>query len=279
MRKIIQFISAILMNINIPGYLKNNIYKGDLKKICVPGMNCYSCPGAVASCPIGSLQSVIGDAKYKMSFYVLGTIALFGITMGRFLCGFLCPFGLFQELLHKFKTKKYSLPRLLKYIKYPVLIIFVFLLPAIIVDKYGNGAPYFCKLLCPVGSLQGGIFLASFSSTFRAMFGVLSLWKFTLLGLVILGSIYINRFFCKLLCPLGAMMAFFNKYSFYQYDVDKTKCISCDACTKICKMDVSIHKNTADLECIRCGECKPICPTQAITSGIKFKENLESQNI
>ncbi len=85
MRKLVQFLSSILMNLNITGFFKSNIYKGELKKICIPGMNCYSCPGAIGSCPIGSLQAVIGNSKYRISFYVLGMIVFFAITMGRLL--------------------------------------------------------------------------------------------------------------------------------------------------------------------------------------------------
>lgn len=271
MRKIIQFISAILMNANISGFLKGTIYTGKLKTVCVPGLNCYSCPGAIGSCPIGALQSVIGQVKYRMSFYIVGTIALFGITMGRLLCGFLCPFGLFQELLHKIPSKKFSIPRIFTYFKYIILIVFVILLPILLTNKYGVSSPYFCKLICPVGTLQGGIFLSIQNEMIRGLLGPLFLWKLFILISVIVGSVFVSRIFCKVLCPLGALMALFNKYSFYQYEVDKDKCISCDACTRVCKMDVSIYKNSKDLECIRCGECKPVCPTSAITSGIKIK--------
>lgn len=271
MRKIVQWLSAIIMNSNVSGFLNKTIYKGDLKSICVPGLNCYSCPGAIGSCPIGSLQAVIGQAKYKISFYVLGTIALFGVGMGRFLCGFLCPFGLLQDLLHKIPSRKFSTPKVFTYLKYVILVVFVILLPAFLVDNFGISTPYFCEYICPVGTLQGGIFLAAFNPLLRSMFGTLFIWKMLILIIVIVSSVFVYRIFCKFLCPLGALMALFNKYSFYQYNVDMDKCSSCNACSVACKMDVEIYKKPADLECIRCGECKPACPTQAITSGIKFK--------
>ena len=62
------------------------------------GLNCYSCPGAVGSCPIGSLQSSIGS-KYKISLYVAGLLIFVGALFGRFICGWMCPFGLVQEML------------------------------------------------------------------------------------------------------------------------------------------------------------------------------------
>ena len=105
-RTISQIFATILTNANLRGFLDRNIYKGESKKICVPGLNCYSCPGAVGSCPIGALQAVIGGIRHKFSFYVIGIMSLFGVVFGRFICGWLCPFGFFQDLLYKIKTRK-----------------------------------------------------------------------------------------------------------------------------------------------------------------------------
>ena len=91
------------------GFLEGKIYKGQIKYVCVPGLNCYSCPGALGSCPIGSLQAVLDSGKFRVSCYVFGFLTLFGALLGRFVCGWLCPFGLVQDLLHKiplFRKKK-----------------------------------------------------------------------------------------------------------------------------------------------------------------------------
>ena len=74
--------------------MKGNIYKGDLKGMCVPGLNCYSCPGAIGACPLGSLQSALLNSKFKTPYYILGLLIIFGALLGRVVCGFLCPFGL-----------------------------------------------------------------------------------------------------------------------------------------------------------------------------------------
>ena len=94
------------------GFLQGKIYRGKLKLICMPGLNCYSCPGALGSCPIGSLQAVLDSGKFRFSCYVLGFLVLFGAVLGRFVCGWLCPFGLVQDLLHKIPLfqKKKNLP-------------------------------------------------------------------------------------------------------------------------------------------------------------------------
>ena len=140
---------------------KGSIYKGPGKFICLPGLNCYSCPGALGSCPIGSLQAVIGSRSYRFSFYVAGFLLLFGALFGRLVCGWLCPFGLVQDLLYKipFVKKLRRLPgdRWLKYLKYVILAGFVIVLPLTVLDIVGQGQPWFCKYICPSGTLFAGI--------------------------------------------------------------------------------------------------------------------------
>lgn len=106
----IQTAWALLTNSFLVGFVQGKLYTGKLKSACVPGLNCYSCPGSLGSCPIGSLQAVIGSANYKVSFYLFGFFMLIGTVFGRFVCGFLCPFGLIQELLHKIPFPKRSKP-------------------------------------------------------------------------------------------------------------------------------------------------------------------------
>lgn len=263
----VQLLSTIGTNSYIDGFAEGKIYKGPLKNICAPGLNCYSCPGALTSCPIGALQAVLASAKYWYSLYVVGVLGVFGLLLGRWICGFLCPFGWFQELLYKIKFKKYHLPSWTKKIKYLLLIIFVVILPIFVTNVIGLGNPTYCKYICPVGSLEGGIPLVWMNPELQQVIGVLFYWKLMILLVVIVGSILIYRPFCKILCPLGAIYAIFNKISFYQYAVDGDKCISCKACSEICKMDVEIFETVNHSECIRCGDCKEVCPTGAITSG------------
>ena len=165
--------AALLTNLHLPNFLKGGIYQGAGKSVCVPGLNCYSCPAASGACPIGAFQAVVGSSKFSFSYYITGTLILLGVLLGRFICGFLCPFGWFQELLHKIPTKKLSTRRLkpLRYIKYAVLLIMVFLLPAFWVNDVGMGDPIFCKYLCPQGVLEGAIPLSIANSGIRAALG------------------------------------------------------------------------------------------------------------
>ena len=105
-RTVVQLCWMALTNGYAAGFAKGTIYKGELKRVCVPGLNCYSCPGALGSCPIGSLQAVLGDRNHWFSFYVVGFLLFFGAVLGRFVCGWLCPFGLVQDLLHKIPFPK-----------------------------------------------------------------------------------------------------------------------------------------------------------------------------
>ncbi len=272
-RTIIQLIAAAFTNGYIFGFLQNKIYTGNTKVMCVPGLNCYSCPGAVGSCPIGALQAVLSGRERKFSYYVFGIIMLFGVIFGRLICGFLCPFGLIQDLLHKIPIPKINVPkaidRPLRYLKYVIAALFVILMPIFLVNQFGIGSPYFCKLICPVGTLEGGIQLVSTNEILRSQIGFLFSWKMGILIVVVVLSIIIYRPFCKYICPLGAFYGLFNKFSFYQMEVDTKKCTGCKACERQCKMNVEILKNINSAECIRCGECKDACAFDAIKSGYK----------
>ena len=266
-RGLIQAGAVLLTNLHLPNFLKGGIYQGKGKAVCVPGLNCYSCPAASGACPIGSFQAVVGSSKFSFSYYITGFLILLGVLLGRFICGFLCPFGWFQELLHKIPTKKISTKKLkpLTYIKYAVLLFMVILLPMLITNDVGMGDPFFCKYLCPQGVLEGAIPLAAVNSGIRAALGALFSWKLGILVTVILLSVLFYRPFCKWLCPLGAFYALLNKVSLFGMKVDKHKCVSCGKCAKACKMDVDVTKTPDHTECIRCGMCVRACPTKAVS--------------
>ncbi len=268
-RKAIQAGFGILSNGYFKGFLTARIYKGPLKRFCVPGMNCYSCPGALGACPIGAMQSVFDGRRRRFAFYVVGYLAAIGLFVGRFICGWLCLFGLIQELLYKIPTPKLKVPerldKILRYFKYVLLILFVFALPFFYRSSFGAGDPFFCKYICPVGTLEGGIPLVLLNSGMRAAAGALFRWKFAILIICILASIFIYRPFCKYMCPLGAFYGLFQKISLLRLSINEDACINCGACQNICKMNVDPVKNPNSAECIRCGECVKACPKAALT--------------
>ena len=271
-RHVFQSFWFLLTNSFFEGFKTGKIYGGKWKQLCVPGMNCYSCPGAKGSCPIGALQAVIGSPKFKFSYYVVGFLFFVGALIGRGVCGYLCPFGLVQDILHKIpfvkKIETFKGDKALRKAKYLILLVFVILLPLFLVDIIGQGAPYFCKLICPVGMMEGGIPLVLMNKSMRGAIGFLYAWKGLILILTILLSIVIYRPFCKYICPLGAIYSLFNSVSLFRYTLDHQKCIHCGRCKAVCEMQCDPVKNCNDLECIRCGKCKNACPVDAIACGI-----------
>ncbi|MCR5272840.1 MAG: 4Fe-4S binding protein [Lachnospiraceae bacterium] len=265
-RKYTQLLAAVILNSNFNGFLTGRIYKGDLKGVCAPGLNCYSCPGALASCPLGSLQSALVKPSFKFPFYIAGTLLLFGVLFGRMICSFLCPFGFLQELLYKIplpKIKKNRFTRILSYLKYLILAVFVIGIPLV------NLAPGFCKYICPAGTLEAGIPLTLADQNLRAQIGFLFSWKVFVLVVFICVCAMVYRGFCRFVCPLGAIYSFFNYTSFFGVEVEKDKCTGCNACVKYCKMDVL---KVGDRECISCGECRVVCKNKAI----RYKNPLDN---
>ena len=275
LRTCVQAAWAFLTNCYAIGFAEGKIYTGPLKNLCLPGLNCYSCPGAVGSCPIGSLQAVMGSWKFSVSLYVGGFLMLVGALMGRFVCGWLCPFGLVQDLPYKIpflrKIDRFPGDKALRYLKYVILLVFVILMPLFVVDIVGQGGPAFCKYICPSGTLIGGIPLVFKNPSLQAMVGFLFQWKAAILIVTVLISILIYRPFCKYICPLGATYALFNRASLYRLRVDQNACVNCGLCAKTCNMGVDPVKTPNSAECIRCGDCARACPKDAIHLGFRTR--------
>lgn len=272
LRTAVQLAWSALSNGYVMGFAKGKLYGGGLKNVCVPGLNCYSCPGALGACPLGALQATLSDRNYRFAFYAVGFLMLFGAVLGRVTCGFLCPFGLVQDLLYKIPLpKKKFLPgdRFLKWLKYILLVLFCILLPMVVVDVVGQGKPWFCAYVCPSGTFLGGIPMVAANAGLRTALGWLWRWKLALLiGIVIL-SVFYYRPFCRYLCPLGAIYGCFNPVSLLRYKLDKDACIQCGQCQKACPFAIDPSKTPNHVECIRCGRCLDACPTDALKGFVR----------
>lgn len=265
-RRLIQIYAALLYNANIKGFVTGKIFKGDSKAMCVPGMNCYSCPGAIGACPIGSLQAALADSGASWPAYVIGIILLEAVILGRTMCGWLCPAGLLQELAYKIKTpklKKSKITRVLSYFKFVVLFVLVIGVPLFYGLYLNVSVPTFCKYICPVGTFEGSMFLLTnpANESLLSNLGQLFTWKFFVMVAIMVASVFIYRVFCRFLCPLGALFGLFNKFSILGVEVNEEKCNGCGKCVSECKMDT---KRVGDHECIMCGECKNSCANHAI---------------
>ncbi len=267
-RRLVQWLTLLGSNAYIPGFLNGRIYKGELKSFCVPGLNCYSCPGALGSCPLGSLQAVLGSLRYRFSFYVTGLMLGFGLLFGRLVCGFLCPFGLLQELIHKIPFYRVKKPwHWPIYIKYALLIVFVIALPLLARSAMGVGKPAFCQYVCPAGTLTGGVPLLIANPLLRKSIGWLFALKMTLAVATVVGCLMITRFFCRCLCPLGAFYGLFNGVALYRLRLEERNCVRCGACARTCPMGVDPSKTPDSPECIRCGDCVKACRFSALGAG------------
>ena len=267
-RKWIQFFSTLVVN-GFWGFpVTRNIYQGPLKVICSPGLNCFSCPAAIAYCPLGSLQQLLAGIRFSLetgSYYVgtfvVGTMGLLGAAVGRFICGWACPFGLFQELLHKIPSVKYTIPRQLNWFKYGFLALFVVILPLFMVDEFGLGAPWFCKYVCPAGTLEAGIPMLLLQPDLKTTIGWLYWNKIGILILFVMWSVFSSRPFCRTTCPLGAFYGFFNRYRLVKLKLNVDNCTECGACHKVCPMEINFNETPDSAECISCLKCM----TQACT--------------
>lgn len=259
-------------NAYLPGFLTGRIYTGPTKIACVPGLSCYSCPGALGSCPIGAMQFVLGSREFSFSLYITGFLVAVGGAAGRFICGWLCPFGWVQDLLHKipFRRKIRIVPgnAWLKYLKYGMLVVFVILFPLFVLDIAGQGEQGFCKWICPSGTLMAGWPLVAANSGIRAAVGFLFAWKNLILLALLFLSVVIYRPFCRYLCPLGAIYGAFNPISLYRFRIDESTCTRCGICQAACPFDIPVHQTPNSPDCIRCNECVKACPYGSIRKGI-----------
>jgi ferredoxin-type protein NapH len=271
-RLLTQFGFFLLQNPFIANYANGKIYQGNFKTLCSPGLNCYSCPAAALSCPIGAMQFFF--AGHRISFYVFGFLLMTSVIFGRFICAFACPVGLLQDILYRLKTPKLVLRlRFLHYVKYIVLALFVVILPLAVTDGLsGLGEPWFCKYICPSGTLFGAIPLLTINDFLRRFIGAQFVFKLTSAMVIITAAIFVYRIFCRVLCPLGAIYALFNKISILHLQCDREKCLSCRNCAKACHIRIEPESNGP--ECVRCGKCVNACKHNALV--YKIRRNLET---
>ncbi len=275
-RRLVQLYSALLHNAYVRGFIDGKIYTGTAKYACAPGLNCYSCPGAAASCPLGAVQNALAASHHRAGWYVLGMILLFGVVLGRTICGWLCPFGLVQELLHKIPTpkiRKSRFTRALSWLKYMILAVFVIAIPLWYGFRHQIPLPAFCKYICPAGTFEGAVgHLANpANASYYSMLGLLFTRKFVIMLVIALACVFCYRTFCRFFCPLGAIYGLFGRWNVIGVKVDEHACSHCGACVRHCGMDV---RRVGDHECIHCGRCMDVCNQGAITiraGGITLK--------
>jgi polyferredoxin len=260
----VQAISTLLLN----SYFLKNWTGGT----CTPVLNCWACPGAVSSCPIGALQHYSAQARLvlgQVSFwqllpaYPLGLMLACGVLGGRLMCGWLCPFGWLQDLLGKLRRHKLNLPVWTGYFRYAFLVGLVFVAP------YFTGEQWFSRL-CPQGALEGGLLQPLVDPSLR---GAIHSWWFLKQGMLLVwlaAFVFMRRPFCRLMCPLGAIFSLFYGTSLWQIRQDPYKCNNCGWCERICPAGLDPRQQVSSHLCISCLECQG-CPRGAMASGPIWK--------
>lgn len=275
-RRLVQTLVAFGTNAYLLFPFTLDIYTGPLKAVCHPGLNCYACPAALLSCPVGAIQNFIGALRAtppgsipKMGAVVFGYLGFIGTVVGRLPCGWLCPFGFIQDLIHKIPSPKLSLWRPLRWGKYVVLVVLVVLLPLFWVDVVGLGDPWFCKLLCPAGTLLGALPLLAIKPALWENLGFWFYNKMTLLVVILVTAVFISRFFCRVLCPLGAFYSFFSRVTLVQLEFTEGNCVHCLSCVRSCPTGCHPQEELGSRECIMCLKCVDACRFHALNFGLR----------
>lgn len=262
LRRYFQVVMSFGANGYFPGFIAKAVYQGPLKAFCVPFLNCYACPSAFFSCPIGTIQHFM--VVRAIPYYVLGYLGFIGAFVGRMPCGTLCPFGFFQEILYKFSSIKISIPKQLRSFRFVVLVGLVIIAPWI------TGENWFSKL-CPVGTLIGGLPWVTISHEVRSMIRELFWIKVALLLFFVVSSVLAKRPFCQTTCPLGAIYSLFNRISLVRLKWNPELCTHCDKCLEVCPMEIKVYEGENTGHCIRCLDCTA-CEAITVTTVLTKEE-------
>ena len=239
----------------------------------------YVAPSIHAICPYGGLESMLSLIAVGtfLKRIVIGTFVLFGSTMllslamRRSFCGQICALGALQEFFgkigQKLFRKRLTVPKkldgVLRYLKFVVL-------GVTIAMAWITGELW----ITPYDPFNALGHLADFNALTTSY-----LVGFIVLIISLLGSVVYDRFFCKYLCPAGALYGAVGKASPYAVRVDQNTCIQCGKCNRACPMSVDVmnakNGRVTSMECINCNECVAACPVQgAIHTGFSKKAKI-----
>lgn len=260
-QRLVQAFSLFMLNSNLGG--------GRVFGFCLPIMHCNACALSWTLCPIYKLSELVQFHQSLVSVEWLTIAAVFGLcaVAGRFFCGWVCPAGFIQDLLYKIPSPKFKMPASLQWMKYGVL----FALVIGVAYFLGKEVPAFFCTYCPTATLEVTVPGMLFSPDYQP--GIIGNWRLAVLAIVLILAVTSERSFCKIMCPIGAMVAITNKFALFSVKLSADKCIHCHKCDKACPMDVPVErcattgkKVSSNLECVECLTCESVCPTNAITN-------------
>jgi polyferredoxin len=175
---------------------------------------------------------------------------------GSLACGWACPFGFLQDGLARVPTPKLAPPAWTGHLRYVVLLGLVLALPLILGARgipYEDQAISICRL-CPAGALEAG--LPYSVQGFLTGGGWMMSWFKTGILVAFVGSaLFVHRPWCRMLCPLGGLLALFNRFSLFHLRFNARECAECSLCRSRCPMGVKVDQAVNVTGCIRCLEC------------------------
>ena len=250
-----------------------SVNKVQIIKIIIQAASFVFAPGVfiLLFSAIGDIYKAAISGTFVLSehgWQIAMLAAVFGITAvwGRFFCGFLCSFGTIQDLMWFFGKKIPVKPvisekadRVLKFVKYGVLAFVVIGVWTFSVTGDTLWSPW------TVFGMYTGFFKG-----FPAAGYLVSIGGVIMLATIV-GSLFIERFFCKYLCPLGALFTLASRFRLFRIKKPVSACGSCTLCTKKCSMSIPLYKQekVTSGECINCMKCSAVC----------FKENARYETI
>lgn len=267
-RRAVQSAAVVLLTSNVVGY--------SLGGACLPILHCEACTLSWFGCPIGMMASTI--AFHEIPWLVLGMVLGAAALVGRWFCGWICPSGLVQDLLFKIPSPKFTFPAWTRYIRYAVLVG-----PVILIAYYLGRDHFlsFCKW-CPTATATVGIPQAVKCGTIE---DGAELFRLGLLAVMLVLAVMSSRWFCKVLCPIGAMTSLGNRFSWLAVRMNTDKCGSCKRCDRECPMEVKVESRRAtgerinrDPNCIECLKCEEVCTKEAITNNSRVLRRTPGEN-
>ena len=236
-------------------------------------------------------------AVMALNVVVVVVLLLLTLIFGRIYCSIICPLGVFQDVLARFhrKKNKYSYSKELKWLRYPVLVVFICAAVAGIGSLFQLLAPY---------SAYGRIATMIFQPLWKAGNNVLAMiaeradsyafytvdtWMRSLPVLIIAAVTLVvlfvlawrgGRTYCNTICPVGTVLSFFARFSWLKIRFDENKCKTCSMCSKNCKAACIDYKNhTVDYSrCVVCGNCIESCKFGALRYSGKSSHPGDSRN-
>ena len=220
-----------------------------------------------------------------MALNVVVVVALIALTLvfGRIYCSVICPLGVFQDLLARLRRKKnkYSYSKEVKWLRYPVLAVFVLAGVAGIGSLFQLLAPYSAygriatMIFQPIWKLGNNLLAMMAERMDSYAFYTIDTWMRSLPVLIIAAVTLVilavlawrgGRTYCNTICPVGTILSFFARFSWLKIRFDEEKCKNCSLCSKNCKAAcIDFKTHTVDYSrCVACGNCIDSCKFDAL---------------